>query len=304
MDKLKAREIILKNLSEASDALSRKSLIYDAQIKELAYLLVNEALEEPFDGFEQLANRLRDLLSSFFSEEENDTSEGARRALRDVDFKIRFCALVADELSRRNVKAPEVEPFDEVFYGEINIACFSNRSSDEAYKIFAKALPRASQVICESIVALCEEVADGRCELCLLPIYSSSDGLMQNIYRHTLRYGLSPVMSVDLPSDGDIFVRYLLFAATPCKRERACSMTLTVVSQQAEKIAFLPSALGAYGATLEDMTSLGSSLYEGSPAFQFVFSVKDADLMKIHLFLQINFPRFEINGIYEKIPTE
>lgn len=304
MDKLRAREIILKNLSEASESLSRRSLIYDAQINELAYLLVDRALEEPFDGFEQLANRLRDLLYSFFSQSEGDTYEGAKRTFGEMNFKIRFCALVADELSRRNVKAPEPEPFEEIFDGEINIACFSNRSSDEAYKIFAKALPRASQVICESIVALCEEVADGRCELCLLPIYSSSDGLMQNIYRHTLRYGLSPVMSTDLTSDGDIFVRYLLFAATPCKRAHANSMTLTVVSQDVENIAFLPSALELYGATLEDMTSLGSSLYEGSPAFQFVFSVKNADLMKIHLFLQINFPRFEINGIYEKIPTE
>lgn len=301
MDKNKAREIVSKNLSDAASALSRKSLIYDAQIKELAYLLADEAVREPFDGFEQLADKLRSVFSSFLSADDLELAEDTRRIFRDIDFRIRFCALAAEELSCRGVSSPEFDDFDEIFDGTVRIACFSNRLADEAYEKLARALPKASQVICESIAAACEEVADGRSELCLLPIYSSTDGLMQNIYRQTVRYGLSPVMSVNVMSEGDFYVRYVLFAANPCKRKNADMMTLTVVPNQGENITFLSSALSFYGAVFEDMTSLGPSIYEGNRAFQFTFSVKDADMMKIYLFLQINFPRFEINGIYEKI---
>ncbi len=304
MDSIKKGEIISKNLSEAHGALSRKSLIYDAQIKELAYMLLDTVREEPFDGFEQIADKLRGVFSSFLSQEKIDITQMPRKSFKDIDFKIRFCALTADELSSRGISEGEIDSFDEVFDEGIRIACFSNRSADKAYEKFAGVLKGASQVICDSIAAVCEEVADGRCELCLLPIYSSADGFMQNIYRQTLRYGLSPVMSVDMPLDGDNFVRYFVFSSTLCKRQNAHTVILTVVPNDPNEIASLLSALSAYGATLEDMTSLSPSLYEGNQAFQFTFSVKNADMTRISLFLYINFPRFEINGIYEKIDTE
>ncbi len=304
MDKTKAGEIILQNLSEAANALTRKSLIYDAQIKELAYLLVDEACEDQYDDFELIADRLRSAYSAYFFEDGEIRGDKSSQILHGIDFKIRFCALAAEELSLRGVKAPEFDDFDEIFDGEIKIACFSNRAADEAYEKFARHIPKAKQVICESIAAICEEVSDGRCELCLLPIYSSADGLMQNLYRQTVRFGLAPIMSINMPSDGDFFVRYFLFAANPCRRVGADTISLTVVPDGEAEIAFLPAALSAYGAELEDVHSLAHSLYEGNRAFQFAFNVKDADMMKIGLFLQINFPRFEINGMYEKIETE
>ncbi len=304
MDKIKAGEIILQNLSEARRALSRRSLIYDAQIKELAYLLIDEACEDQYDDFEQIADRLRSEYSTFFSKEGASSGEKQKLSLSGIDFKIRFCALAAEELSLRGIKTSDFDGFDEMFDGDINIACFSNRAADEAYEEFAKHIPRSDQVICESIAAVCEEVYDGRCELCLLPIYTSADGLMQNVYRHTVRFGLAPIMSIDMQSDGDYFVRYFLFAANPCKRKGADTVSLTVVPDDEAEIAFLPAALASYGASLEDMHSLSHSLYEERCAFRFDFKMKDADMMKILLFLQINFPRFEINGIYEKIETE
>lgn len=294
MDKTKALENIYHNLLEAEHSLSRKRLIYDAQIKELAYTTVSEALEDSLDDFELVCDRIRSEYNDFFSQNELKSS---------LELRTKFCSFAAEYLADRGILPPEAESFDTLFDRDIRIACFSNRASDKAYKVFSEHIPRARQVICDSIAALCEEVADGRCELGMLPIYSSADGFMQSVYRHTVRYALSPVLSVTMPSDGDIYVRYLLFSATPCKREQASTMVLTVASG-GNDMALLPAALSAYGALLEDVTSPLVSAYEGEIAYRFTFSVKNADMMKIRLFLQINFPSFVINGIYEKIEGE
>ena len=300
MEKLSAREIILKNISQAQNALAKKRLIYDAQIKELAYLLTDRACEDGYSDFEAVSDRLRGEYAEFLEGVRESAGAQTLEDLDGIDFRLRFCDFVSRELISRGVDGPSFDRFEDEFRDGIRVACFSNRAADEAYARLNERLGGASRVIGESIVALCEEVADGRCELCLLPIYSSLDGLMLNIYRQTRRYGLSPVMSVDVPSDGDLFVRYFLFASGVYKRDGAETVMLTVVPDEERRIEFLPAALAAYGATVEDMTSLSPSLYDGNRAFQFTFSTENADIMRIYLFLQINFPRFEINGIYEK----
>ena len=299
MDKNKASDIVRENLKSAHLSGEKRKMIFAAHVRELAYLIVSETLEEDNAyEFELACDAVRRRYSEFMA----DYKDGGSN-LDVLGMDTMFCSYAAEFLLEREVYPTEPEDFDTVFDGEIKIACFSNRASDRAYDAFAKHIPRAKQVMCDSIAALCEEVADGRCELGMLPIYSSSDGFMQSVYRHTQRNELSPVMSVNMRSDGDGYVRYFLFSATPCRRKKASSMVLTVVSGDGD-VSMLPAALGEYGAFLEDVTSPLPSIYDNTPAYRFTFSVKNADMAKIRLFLQINFPRFVINGIYEKSETE
>lgn len=299
MDNIKAADIVRENLAAARQAISKRAIVYEAHIRELAYLIVSETLDtDNAYEFELACDGIRRRYNEFTSD-----TVGNSGKIEDTELKVKFCSAAAEFLAEREIYPAEPESFDELFDGDIRIACFSNRASDKAYGEFSKRIPRAEQVICDSIAALCEEVADGRCELGMLPIYSSADGFMQNVYRHTVRYELSPVMSVNMRSDGDIYVRYLLFSSVPCVRKGAHTMVLTVVSNDGD-VSMLPAALGEYGAVFEDATSPLPSVYEGEHAFRFTFSVKDADMAKIRLFLQINFPRFLINGIYEKTETE
>lgn len=299
MDKITGANAVRENLAAASAAVSKRMLVYNAHIRELAYLIVSETLSEDnaYD-FELACDGVRSRYNEF-------VSNGAQASpdMENAEHKVKFCSFVSDFLAERGIYPAEPESFDEIFDGDIRIACFSNRAADRAYGAFARRIPRARQVICDSIAALCEEVADGRCELGMLPIYSSADGFMQNVYRYTVRYALSPVMSVNMQSDGDVYVRYLLFSSLPCLRKNAHTMVLTVASD-GKDVSTLPAALGEYGALLEDVTSPLPSAYGDSPAFRFTFSVKGADMAKIRTFLQINHPSFVINGIYEKTETE
>ena len=295
MDKNKAYDIVRENLRGAHLSFAKRKRIFDAHVRELAYLIVSETLEEDNAyEFELACDAVRHRYSEFTSEYKEKASR-----LECLNMDVSFCSAAAEFLAEREIYPTEPEDFDSLFDGEIKIACFSNRASDKAYDAFSKHIPRARQVICDSIAAICDEVSDGRCELGMLPIYSSADGFMQNVYRHTVRSELSPVMSVNMRSDGDVYVRYLLFSAVPCLRKNAHTMVLTVVPSDGD-ISSLPAALGEYGAVLEDATSPLPSVYEGDSAYRFTFSVKNADMAKIRLFLQINFPRFLINGIYEK----
>ena len=299
MDKNKAKDIVRKNLSDARLGVSKRAIVRDAHVRELAHPIVSETLDEDSAyEFELACDGIRSRYNEFISK-----SGANADGMADTEMRVKFCSFAAEFLAEREIYPAEPVSFEELFDGDIRIACFSSRASDNAYKAFAKLLPRTEQVMCDSTAALCEEVADGRCELGMLPIYSSADGFMQSVYRHTVRNELSPVMSVNLRSDEDIYVRYLLFSATPCVRKNAHTMVLTVASSDGD-VSMLPAALKEYGAILEDVTSPLPLLYEGEHAFRFTFSVENADLMRIRLFLQINFPRFLINGIYEKTETE
>ena len=264
-------------------------------------MISKEISEEQFDDFELMAERLREGYNDIVYLAEDVLPDGAGELLSGNDFKVSFCAYACEELSALGVEIPYFEGFDEILdERNLKIAYFSNRSADKAYFEFLHRLPGASQLICDSIAAACEEVSYGRCELCMLPIYSSADGMMQNVYRQTVKYGLSMVMCIDMPADRDIFMRFGLFAPSPCKTLTADTMQLTVVSDRCDEVALLPSALMAYGAKFENINSLPPTIYDGNTAWGMTFSLKNADISKIHLFLRMYFPRFEINGISEK----
>jgi hypothetical protein len=305
MDRANAEKIIMQNLEEAYHARSRKTLMFDAQIKELAYMIAKEISEDQLDDFESMSEHLRNGYNDIVSSARKILPDEADSLLLGPDFKISFSAYACEELAALGITIPYFDGFDEIMSeDDLRIAYFSNRSADEAYFEFLHRFPGASQLICDSIAAACEEVSYGRCELCMLPIYSSADGMMQNVYRQTVKYGLSMVMYIDMPADRDISVRFGLFAPSPCKTEKADTMMLTVVSEEGGEIAQLPCALMSYGAEFENINSLPPALHDGSRAWELTFSLKNADISKIHLFLQIYFPRFEISGICERFDPQ
>lgn len=302
MDRAKSREIIMKNLEEAYFARSRKVLLFNAHVKELAFEVAREICEESLDDFELIAERLREKYNDIISLAGEILPKDATSLLLANDFRVNFCAYACDELESLGINIPNFEGFDEILdEKDLKIGYFSNRSADEAYFELLKRLPDSSQLICDGITAVCEELLSGSCELCMLPVYNSADGIMQNVYRQSVRYSLCMVMCLDTPADRDVIIKFGLFAPTPCKTENAHTMQITVVGESAEEIAQLPAALTAYGARLENISSVPPSAYDGNSAWTLDFSIKNADINKIHLFLQIFFPRFEVNGIYEKI---
>jgi hypothetical protein len=304
MDRAKASEIIMKNLEEAYFARSRKTLLLSSHIKELAFTVAKEISAESLDDFELVAERIRGKYNDITALAGKILPEEARSLLLENDFKLNFCSYVCDELISLGVSVPNLEGFDEILgEKELTVGYFSNRSADEAYFALLKRLPDAKQLICEGITAVCEELVSGSCDLCMLPVYTSADAVMQNVYRQSVKYALSMVMCLDIPADRDLSIRFGLFAPSPCKTKNADTMQITVVCEGATEMATLPEALTALGAELENISSVPPSVYDTNSAWTFTFSIKNADIRKIHLFLQIFFPRFEVNGIYEKVIT-
>lgn len=302
MDRAKAKEIIMKNLEEAFVARSRKVLIFNTHIKELAFTVAKEIGEESPDDFELVCELLREKYGEIISLASESLPEEALALLFENDFRVNFCARVCDELTALGVNIPSFEEHDEILdEKELAIGYFSNRSADEAYFALLNRLPDAKQLICEGITAVCEELSSGSCELCMLPIYTTADGIMQNVYRQSVKYALSMVMCLDIPADREVSIRFGLFAPTPCQTKNADTMQITVIGSSAGEVARLSEALTAYGAELENINSVAPSVYDTNSAWTLTFSIKNADICKIHLFLQMFFPRFEVNGIYEKV---
>ena len=99
MDKAKAEEIIMKNLEEAYFARSRKTLLLNSHIKELAFAVAKEISEEASDDLELIAERLRGKYQEMISLADKILPEEASCLLSGNDFKVSFCACLFDELA-------------------------------------------------------------------------------------------------------------------------------------------------------------------------------------------------------------
>ncbi len=292
-----AKDIILRNMREARDSLERRDRMYDAHIKEIAYLLVDEACRDGIDDLGSLCDRMREQYLEFLSLASPDGM--------DKDFGVRFCAWASDELVKRKAVRDSLPYFGELFGRErVRVSRLPNRLADEAYERFAERIENLTPSIADNIVDVCEEVADSRSELCMLPVYASADGLMHTVCRHVIKNGLFPVMFCDVPTDDEFFVRFALFSPSMCMTKNADTAVVTVIGSDPADVFLLPHAISAYGGRSVDIISLASSLYEGSRAWQIIFSVDGADMLKIYVFLAMHFPRFEINGICEIIKEE
>ncbi len=295
MNKNDSQKNILQNLSEAHRAFVRRENALAAHTRELAYIEAESALDDTAEDFELLLERLRPSFSELL--ELGNVTQGLWNG-----FDISFSEALCERLTAHDIEIPPFYGYDErLDESSLRIACFSNRAADEAYLEFARRLPGAEQVICDSILAACEEVSFGRCELCLLPVYSSADGIMPNVYRQTVKNGLFEVMCIDMPSSGDITVRYSLFSANPCRSEKADTLSLTFIGYSGSEASLIPSAVSKLGGKVEQINSLPPSVYGGNEAWEIKFSIGSADIRILHLFLQLRYPRFEVSGIYEKI---
>lgn len=297
MEDIRAKDIIRQNMREAKDSLERRRSVYDAHIKELAYILVREVCQDDTDELDVLCDRLREQYSDFVTRIPFEQC--------DNDMGVRFCAWVADEIAEKGIIKETIPDFEELFgTDEIRVARLPNRLADEAYALFAERIGRLDPNVIDNIADVCEDVVYGRSELCMLPVYSSADGIMHNVCRHIVKNGLSPVMLCDLSTDDDFFVRFALLASAPCKTQKADAAVVTVIGCDPNDVFRLSYAIDQYGGSVVDINSLAFSIYEGTRAWQIIFSTHGADILKIYIFLAVHFRRFEINGICEIITED
>lgn len=85
------------------------------------------------------------------------------------------------------------EPLDLAVRG--NIAYQHNIYADEAFLHFSRVLPSAKAVYSDSFTAVCDQVFNGLCEYCILPLETTQDGKLVRFYNLIQRYELKIVLT-------------------------------------------------------------------------------------------------------------
>ena len=173
------------------------------------------------------------------------------------------------------------------------IAYQRNRFTDEAFTRFSTLLRDARAAYPHTFRAVCDEVAGGTCEYCILPVESSGEGRLHAFTSLIEAYGLKIVAVCTVPiGDGRetlyaLLRRSLLPLRTPDGTPWWSEISCDTSGRGPEGI------LG--GAALCGMVPEYAEFRRGS--LRAVFP-PDGDLPAFLLFLSLAYPHFEITGLF------
>ncbi len=95
------------------------------------------------------------------------------------------------------------------------ISCQKNRYTDAAYERFATLLPEPRAAFAHSYRSVCEDVYNGLCEYCILPLENSTEGRLTSFSRLIAMYDMKIAAVCDVPVGDDRVTRFALLRRTP-----------------------------------------------------------------------------------------
>jgi hypothetical protein len=186
------------------------------------------------------------------------------------------------------------------------VSYLKNKFTVSAFDRFSKHLPDAKSTYSDSFEDSCEDVYNGICDYCILPIGNSRDGTL-SVFRNLIaKYDLHICMTVDVPDQSGTVTTLALLSSTLSRpqedtfsdyRFEFCVGTLTN-----DSICGILTSAERHGFSLISIAS--QSISESSPSLQFTFSAKNATYEKFRSFvfcLSAIFPSFTVKGLYKHI---
>lgn len=196
-------DVICANLQETAARLGLIDEQDRAHLRELASELTKDT-----SGPRELIASLPDLLPAALF----DSAHPAERA-RNTARRVTLCREIAAQITPDGKLPPEwflTEPDGETQEPE-RIAYQRSSYADTAYFRFAPYLSDPRAVYTHSFPAACEEVYNGLCEYCILPLENSSEGPLSSFTRLIDRFGLRIAATADVTAtDGSRTTRFAL----------------------------------------------------------------------------------------------
>ena len=192
------------------------------------------------------------------------------------------------------------------------IAYMRNSYADTAYEIFSSVIKNASVLYPSSFAAACEEVYYGRVGYCILPYETSEEGVLSGFRRLISKYELSPVLTCSVVTDPSLqnTTRFVLLAKS------AFRVNLELKNTEIKFCQYLKISIGGpqakvFGKVLAAATfnQLSCVKTESVPlpwddesySSSLTFSVGNKDIVPFLLYLKLEVPESEIEGIFADI---
>ena len=176
--------------------------------------------------------------------------------------------------------------------------------TDDAYLVFATLVPRARAAYAHSAHSACEDVYNGHCEYCILPIENAVEGELVGFAKLIAKYDLKIAACCDVVgTDASRQTRFALlrrnmlplFVADAPQNEY---FRFSLPAEFASLVAEILSAAKFYGLQLIS----ANTLPEGAIAnFNITLAVRGGDLYSFLLYLATVAPQHTPIGIYSHI---
>ena len=302
-------DIIHSNLAELAkrfDSIGEQEL---AHLRELAVEIVSGALDQA-DFVSSLSDRIPP--SSQCSDKILPLHEPVLKKLhriRSAWQRVLLCMEIKNQLCQQMDVTPEFFfPYQE----EVSVTAFQRviypKSSyaDAAYLKFSSlmAVPRATYA--HSFLSACEEVYNGICEFCILPIENSSEGQLNSFLRLIKKYELR-IAATCLVSGanrtGNTRFALLRKNVTPLLNPEKTPEYLEFAVPMEESVSISDLLLAARLCDLQLVRLDALPQAEDSPTAytRFTFSTANGDLQAFLLFLSMDIPHYDPIGLYSHI---
>lgn len=192
------------------------------------------------------------------------------------------------------------------------IAYVQNTFSDTAYLQFSNTLRHPRAAYFDSFSGVCEEVYNGICEYCILPILHQRDGKLFRFYALLEKYELRIVCTCDIPwteKNGVTTTRYALIRKhlpplpSPEAAAEMSHLELLLPADDAVSLCELLQVAELCRLSPERVDTRTDEDSPGVLTHQITLRLHDADLCTFLAYLTLDVPRCTVLGLYCVLET-
>ena len=186
------------------------------------------------------------------------------------------------------------------------ISYVKNRYNDLAFEHFSRSVANAKPDYALSFTECCENVFDGHCEFCILPVMNSKDGRLMSFYSLLDRYELKICETIELDSDDlSTTIKHARISRS-CKEQKSRAsknqnyvFEFSIIDENTKFFSALFEAATKLDATLTSVDSLPIEYASGMQKFFFSFVLPQQNALAFRLFVALNHQTYTPLGIYK-----
>ncbi len=296
-------DIILANLEENS---TRRAYLLE---QELAHVteLAREMIESQSDEDALLA-ALPDFSLSASQNEESATDALLRRLSQShfANSNLLLCSALCRRLGNERLIG-RLQHFVDTDLSKVigngRIAYQKNTFTDTAFLRFSSLLDSPRATYTHSFLSACEEVRNGNCQYCILPIENATEGRLVSFAKLINRFALKIIATCEITENEGKSTRFALLSASYEMLSASgaeCFLEISIPLDHPNPSHLLQAA-EICGLPLCRLTSVPSSDPEETYHLQIVFSASakaETELPSFLLYLHMDAPQHTLIGIY------
>ncbi|MBE6533590.1 MAG: hypothetical protein E7678_01280 [Ruminococcaceae bacterium] len=187
------------------------------------------------------------------------------------------------------------------------ISYLKNKYNDEAFEHFSHSIANAKPDYASSFNECCENVFDGRCEYCILPIMNSRDGRLMSFYTLLDRYELKICDIIDIDGENTSSTFRHALISRSCKenqkkiqKNQKYVFEFSIISDTTDFFAPLLEAANQISATLTCIDSIPTEYAPHVHKFFISFSIPSQNALAFRLFVSLIKQTYVPLGIYKE----